>query len=201
MWKRKRNLVTAAALAGLTILVTPAVAYEEPRYEVVDKDGDFELRRYEPYVVSEMVVSGERDQVSSQAFMRLFRYIGGKNRKKIRPDDPEIAMTVPVTTRQDGDSMRMTFMVPSRYTLETAPQPADPDVQIRAEPGGLVAVLTYSGRPNQERFLEHKGLLETWVAESELKPTGEPILARYDGPFKPWFLRRNEALLAVTEVD
>ena len=56
MWKRKINLVTAAALAGLTILVTPAVAYEEPRYEVVDKDGDFELRRYEPHVVAETVV-------------------------------------------------------------------------------------------------------------------------------------------------
>jgi hypothetical protein len=189
------------ALAGLTLLVDRAAAYEQPTYEVVAKDGAFELRRYEPYVVAETVVSGSSESAGNQAFRRLFRYISGKNRKQVRPDDPKIAMTVPVTMRYDADSTRMTFMVPGEYTLGTAPRPADPEVGLRAEPGGLVAAFTYSGRSSQERYLERQALLTDWAAAQGLEAAGDPLFAQYNGPFTPWFLRRNEVLLAVAESD
>jgi hypothetical protein len=189
------------ALAGLTLVGNRAAAYEQPTYEVVAKDGAFELRRYEPYVVAETVVPGSSESAGSQAFRRLFRYISGKNRKQVRPDDPKIAMTVPVTMRYDADSTRMTFMVPGEYTLDTAPRPADPEVELRAEPGGLVAAFTYSGRSSQERYLERQALLTDWAAAQGLEAAGDPLFAQYNGPFTPWFLRRNEVLLAVAESD
>jgi DNA gyrase inhibitor GyrI len=196
MSKQRRNLLIASVMiAGLVIPVTRATAYEQPGYDVVEKDGAYEVRKYEPYVVAETTVSGESEQVSSQAFRRLFAYISGKNRKQVRPHDPKIAMTVPVTMQYDSESTRMTFMLPGKYTLETAPQPADPQVELRAEPGGLVAAFTYSGRSSRERFREREGLLETWVTSKGLEPAGEPLFAQYNGPFTPWFLRRNEVLL------
>ena len=33
-----------------------------------------------------------------------------------------------------------------------------------------------------------------------LEPTGDPVWARYDPPFMPWFWRRNEILIPVGEV-
>ena len=39
--------------------------------------------------------------------------------------------------------------------------------------------------------------LRAAVAREHLIVTGDPLWARYDPPFKPWFLRTNEILLAV----
>jgi len=39
--------------------------------------------------------------------------------------------------------------------------------------------------------------LEQWMSENELQAAGEPVWARYDPPFKPWFMRRNEILIPV----
>jgi hypothetical protein len=202
MSKQGKRIYIAAAMAfGLLIPSTPGSAYEQPTYQVLEKDGPYELRSYEPYVVAETTVSGDSERASNQAFMRLFRYISGKNRRQERPDDPKIAMTVPVTMQYTGDSVRMTFMVPGEYSLETAPRPVDSRVQLRAQPGGLVAALTFSGRSSRERFREKVGRLEGWITPKELEVSGELLFAQYNGPFTPWFLRRNELLLPVARVD
>jgi hypothetical protein len=198
MSRTRIGLAATAAIAALVLLTPEVAANEEPSYEIEARDGAFEIRHYAPYVVAETLVEGDFKQASGQAFMRLFRYISGKNRRQLRPDDPKISMTAPVTMRQVGDATRMTFMVPGKYTLETAPQPADPAVQLRGEPGGLVAVLTYSGRSTQERFLEREVELRDWLASRGLEANAEALFAGYDAPFKPWFLRRNEVLIPLT---
>lgn len=197
MLKRTLLLAALAVVISLTALGSVEGAYEQPVYQVVSSDGEFELRRYAPYLVVETVVDGDFDRARSQAFRRLFRYISAKDRRNLRPDDPEISMTVPVTMSQRGGATRMTFMVPSRYTLETAPQPANSSVRLREEPGGLVAVHVYSGRSSQERFLEREARLRDWLAANGLNAAGDAAFAGYDAPFKPWFLRRNEVLIPV----
>jgi hypothetical protein len=32
-----------------------------------------------------------------------------------------------------------------------------------------------------------------------LEPAGEPTWARYDPPYKPWFMRKNEILIEVSQ--
>lgn len=186
-------LTVALCSAGTTM------AIEKPAYETAEKDGSVELRRYQPYVVAETVVSGEYERASNEAFMRLFRYISGKNRKQVDAQSPKIAMTAPVTMARIGEAWRMAFMVPGKYTLETAPRPADPLVELRAEPGGLVATLTYSGRSTRERYLERQEELERWLDERGLEAGGEPMFAGYDAPYVPWFLRHNEVLIPLRE--
>ncbi len=198
MNKRSRSiLIAAVAVAGLATLAASASAYEEPSYEVIAQDGDFELRRYAPYLVAQTTVTGHSEQASNEAFMRLFRYISGKSRRQVRPDDPKVAMTIPVTMDFTGGSTTMTFMVPEQYSLETAPRPADPAVELREMPGGLVAALSYGGRSSRDRFLERKKRLLEWAADRELEAVAEPVFAQYNGPFTPWFLRRNEVLMVV----
>lgn len=196
-----RKTILLATLVGSLALLGggPAVGYEKPTYETVEEDGDIELRRYEPYVVAETYAGGEYDRAMDEAFMRLFRYISGKNRKRVEPDAEKIAMTAPVTMAKVGDEWRMAFMVPGRYSLETAPPPADPQVRLREEPGGLVAALTYSGRWSRERYLKRQELLEQWIDERGLEAAGEPMFAGYDAPYVPWFLRRNEVLIPLAE--
>ena len=196
---RKTLIATILILSVALVTGSLLMAYEKPAYEVVERDGAIELRRYQPYVVAETYVGGEYDQAMNEAFRRLFRYISAKNRKQVDAEAPKIAMTSPVTMAQVGEQWRMAFMVPSEYTAETAPRPADPQVEIRSQPGGLVAAFTYSGRWTRERYLERQARLERWLEERALEATGEPMFAGYNAPFTPWFLRRNEVLIPVTE--
>ena len=197
--KRKILLFTVVVVGAALLGVKLAGGHERPDYETVERDGVIELRRYEPYVVAETYADGDYDRAMNEAFMRLFRYISGKNRKQIEPDAPKIAMTAPVTMARVGDEWRMAFMVPGKYDLESAPAPADPEVKLREEPGGLVAALAYSGRWNRERYMERQEQLQRWLAERRLEASGEPMFAGYNSPFTPWFLRRNEVLIPLAE--
>ena len=109
----------------------------------------------------------------------------------------KIAMTAPVAQQADGAGYRIAFVVPAKYTLDTVPQPSDPTVQIRAVPAQLVASWRYSGRWTESNYREHEAELRAAIARRGLKVTGEPILARYNPPFMPSFLRRNEVLIPV----
>ena len=182
------------------------MAIEQPDYAVLESQGDLELRQYAPYIVAETHVEADFDRAGNEGFRRLAAYIFGNNRsrQKLEMTAPvaqapseKIAMTAPVNMHRSGSSYRITFMMPSEYHLETLPEPVDPEVRLREVPAHTLAALRYSGRWSQQRYEDHKNELEAWIRDQGWEPAGEPILARYDPPFKPWFLRRNEVLIPV----
>ncbi|MDH5272297.1 MAG: heme-binding protein [Gammaproteobacteria bacterium] len=194
----------AAAVAVLTS--STAMAIEEPGFKVLEKDGSFELREYAPYVVAETRVEAAFEDAGSIAFQRLFSYISGNNvaQREIAMTAPvtqsrgeKIAMTAPVSQVADGRAFLVAFTLPAAYTLETAPRPQDPAVQIRAIPAQLIACWRYSGRWTAGNYRENEVLLRGRIKERGLIARGEPVLARYNPPFTPWFMRRNEVLIPV----
>ncbi|HEY0880892.1 MAG TPA: heme-binding protein, partial [Archangium sp.] len=109
-----------------------------------------------------------------------------------------IAMTAPVTQTPAGPQRwRVQFTMPSAYRLETLPEPKDPRVQLRVVPEKRVAALRYSGTWSQKNYDEHLATLRAAMKRERLEPAGEPTWARYDPPFKPWFLRTNEIQIEV----
>jgi hypothetical protein len=184
-----------------------AMAIEEAEYAVVEKEGDFELRRYEPFIVAETLVEGDFSEVGNVGFRRLYDYISGKNRKQAsipmtapvtqEARSEKISMTAPVAQEKVGGKWRITFMMPSQYTMETLPAPLDPNVKLKRESERIVAAIRYSGTWSQKRYNEKEALLFDWVRKRGFKAVGEPIFARYNSPFMPWFLRRNEVLIPV----
>jgi len=183
------------------------MATEEAKYSVVKKEEAFELRDYQPHIVAEIVVDGNIDDASSKAFGTLFGYISGKNKSRNKvamtapvsqaPASEKIRMTAPVGQQGIGKKWAVSFMMPAGYTMETLPKPDDPEVKLRAVPARRIAAIRYSGLWSEKRYLENKLLLETWIRKNKWKTNGEASWARYDPPFKPWFLRRNEILIPV----
>ncbi len=193
-----------------------AMAIEKPAYEVLERYADFELRRYESSLVAATEVGGDLEQAGRTAFGILADYIFGNNRGRTK-----IEMTAPVNQQQAGERIEMTapvaqqpstgtadrdryvvtFVMPTRFTLETLPTPGDPRVQIREVPPRLMAVRRYSGRWTEANYREHETILLQAVREAGLTPIGAPVYARYDPPFKPWFLRRNEVQVEVAEPE
>jgi effector-binding domain-containing protein len=199
------------AAAVITIGAMDAMAIEEASYNVLKKDNKFEIRDYTPHILAETVVEGNFEEAGNKAFNRLFRYISGDNRSRDKvtmtapvsqePMGEEIKMTAPVGQQRVQESWAISFMMPASYTLETLPEPDDPKVTLRQVPARRIAAVRYSGFWSEKSFLRYKLELESWIHERGLTIVGDPIWARYNPPFTPWFLRRNEILIPVDVLD
>jgi SOUL heme-binding protein len=168
------------------------VGLEKSKYSVLEKSGRFELRLYETSIVAETVVESDFADAGNIAFSRLYKYISGENRTK-----ESIAMTAPVGQQRAGDKWVVSFLMPSKYAMQTLPEPLDPAVTLREIPARKMASVKYSGSWSQKRYEEHRGRLEEFIENKKWKIVGEPVFARYDPPFQLPFLRRNEVLIPV----
>jgi len=187
---------TVGLALGLTVLAAaaPAQAIEQPRYRVerVLEADSIEVRRYEPYIVAEVVVPGPAEQAGNQGFSFLGGYIFGRNK-----GDRKIAMTAPVTMENQAgpNQWRMFFVMPSLNTLATLPTPLSSEVKLKEIPAHRKAVISFTGFNSQEKTQEKTAELKAWMKSKNLTPLGEPQLARYNPPWSIPFLRRNEVML------
>lgn len=207
-WRKLQMLIVGLVVACAGSV---AMAIEIPEYRVIETVGAFELRDYSPYLIAETEVEAGFMNAGNVAFGRLFRYISGSNvaQTKIAMTAPveqvattgeRIAMTAPVEQVKSDGVYRVGFIVPRQYTTETVPVPLDPRVAIREVPARRVAVWRYSGRWTEENFREHERRLRDalhtrGIRVDEAVPA---IIARYDAPFMPWFMRRNEVHIALS---
>ena len=198
-------------LLAFTLVAMPLLsqAIEEPDHEVIRRFDHVELRQYAPYLVAEVVLDALPEDAGNQAFPILAGYIFGKNKgeqkfamtapvtQSASPIPMRMEMTAPVTQAAVAGGMRVQFVLPKGVTLATAPEPIDPRVQLRLVPAGTWAVIRYSGTWSQSNYLEHLDELKASLHAAGVATQGEPVLARYNAPFTPWFMRRNEIWLAV----
>ncbi|BCW69862.1 heme-binding protein [Arthrobacter sp. NicSoilB8] len=184
---------------------------EQQPFELVQRFAHFELRRYPEYVVAEIQVNATFDRAGNAAFRHLFNYISGGNtaRQKLamtapvvqeRGSSQKLAMTAPVLQSgplpgsDESADFVVAFVLPAGLTAETAPVPANSDVKVRTIPGSLAAVQRFSGSGSEAAFERHNTGLQAALVLAGLTAVGPPRFARFDPPFKPWFLRRNEVV-------
>lgn len=169
---------------------------ETVKYEILRKIGEVEIRQYPEILLA--TVTGIEDDSS---FGILFNYISGQNqsRKKLAMTSPvisseKISMTAPVIS----NGRFFTFALPGHYTMETVPKPDDRRVNIHIQPARIFAVLRFSGRANPIVVERKSGELLKTLAENEIPTRGDIFLMRYNSPFAPGFMRRNEVGIEVT---
>ena len=210
-FRRSRALFAAVGIAFL--FPVTAMATEEPKFDILTKDGDFELRQYAPMVVAETLVSGSQDDASSQGFRIIAGYIFGDNKlagagaEKIAMTAPvllekqnaskKIDMTAPVTMDKVGDRWRVHFVMPSQYKLADLPKPNNPAVTLREIPASKYAALRFSGFAGEEKVAAKTKELTDWVIARGNSAVSAPQLARYDPPWTLPFMRRNEVMVEV----
>ncbi len=191
---------------------------EEPAFESIKKDGDFEVRQYRGFIVAETFVKGDMNDAGSEAFRAIAGYIFGGNISASANKSEKIAMTTPVTMEKttsekiamtapvvmeksmekSADEMyRVHFVMPSQYTIETLPKPVNPKVTLREVAAQKMAVIRFSGFSTDEKVRVKTEELTSWIEKQGLKIIGKPQFARYDPPMMPPFLRRSEVMIAV----
>jgi hypothetical protein len=183
---------------------------DEQKYTVVAVHPEFEVRRYDAHVVAEVIVEGSAEDAGNRAFRSLAGYIGGRNHtgRSVAMTAPvlqqvaggrRLSMTAPVVQREDGGSGAhvVAFVMPADETLATLPAPDDDGVTLREVPVEFAAALRYSGRWTQAGYQERVARLRKAMADAGLQAVGQPRWARFNPPWTPWFLRRNEVVVPV----
>lgn len=168
---------------------------ENLEYTIKQNIEDVEIRHY-----PRLVLAVVRDLEDNEAFGFLFRYISGEN-----ISDQKIEMTAPVISSQEIDmtvpvisgSNYMAFVLPSKFTIDKAPKPKNPRVKLEERKSKNLAVLRFRGKAKQEDIKEKTKTLLSILSKHKIKTQGEPILMRYNPPFIPGFIRRNEIAFEV----
>ena len=198
--KKLITVLTSVFLAGCTVFGIRTA--DEPKYQVLSDYGHIQIRQYPALVVAQTEVNADYKNSSSQGFQRLAGYIFGNNKKQHK-----MAMTVPVIQKQEAETMAMTapviqqksgsvwlmaFVLPSEYSVATAPVPLDPAVLIKEIPGKKVAVIRYSGNLSEQGIEEKSEALKNWLDKQGYQAISSSRSAAYDPPWTLPFLRRNE---------
>lgn len=192
-----------------SLIAGVAMAIEEPKYEVESKTDAYEVRKYGSVLVAETTVSGTFEDAGNQAFRILADYIFGNNKTKAKiamtapvaqqNASEKISMTAPVSQTKIADGFLVQFTMPSKYTMQTLPEPNDGRVKLREIPGHKVAVYSYSGTWSESRYQAKLELFLSELKKNGIQKKGEPVFARYNPPFMPWFLRRNEIWVEISD--
>ncbi|MGB5830595.1 MAG: heme-binding protein [Thiohalocapsa sp.] len=208
----RKTLIIAAMLIPLVLFAFAVMSPDEPEFTVLEQNEAFELREYKPYVVAEAIVEGGFDEASDRAFRILVAYIQGNNlggrnlpmtapvkQQPIVSDGERISMTAPMTQPADAnaDSWLFQFVMPKEYILPMLPKPVDERVALRPVPARLVAARRYRGGWREPKYRDNELVLLDALQEAGLTPVSTPVFARYNAPFVPGFLRRNEVLVDV----
>jgi len=205
--RRVAGLLTLARITLITLLTLPMSIHATavPEYEVVRRLADIEVRQYAAYAVAEVVVPGPADEAGNQAFPILAGYIFGKNKgeRKLAMTAPvtqtavpvKLEMTAPVTQRAAPEGFAVQFVLPGGVTAANAPEPLDARIHLRDIAPSRLAVIRYSGFWSDANYDQHLKKLLVALRAADLAWSGEPVYSRYNAPFTPWFLRRNEIWL------
>ena len=179
---------------------------ETPKYSVIRKDHEIEIRRYPAIIQAEVIVNEARYQSAiEKGFNVLAGYIFGNNvsKQKIEMTSPvqasrseKIAMTTPVTITGEY-SFTVAFIMPAAYTLDTLPKPKDDRVRLTLIPERTLAAIRFSGYFQQDSIQKNKQHLSNWLQEQGIESEGEFIVAGYNPPWVPGFLARNEVMIQV----
>ena len=230
--------IIGALLVLLSTSFVSAGDEEQPEYKLLKKEGQFEIREYDSYIVAQTVYFESKGETQGDAFRRLFNFISGNNvaQSEIEMTSPvtdsqeiemtapvtteeiemtvpvtteeiemtapvtteEIEMTSPVTTQEKTVGKVMSFVMPSRFTMKTVPQPADKRVQIKQIPARKMAVIQFSWFAGEQKKLRKSNELRRWIDNStDYRILSKPIYAGYDAPFVPPFLKTHEMMYVV----
>jgi len=167
------------------------MAVEQASYKVIIKEGNFEVRFYDPMVVA---VSTENDIKGYSGFNVLFNFISGQNK-----ESKKIAMTAPVINNLGDKQLTTAFVMPKEYSIDKLPEPSQPGLEFKEVAERYVASIAFSGNINQKIIEKKKLELTAWLKDKGITIVGTPELARYNPPFIPGLFKRNEILIEVNQ--
>ena len=167
---------------------------EQPKYTVIKKENNLEIRRYAKILTSSVEVEGDQYYSLRKGFQPLVRYIGAKER-----DSEKISMTAPViqSVNEENEKWTISFAMPSKYSLDNLPKPENNNIYIQEIEPSLAAVIRFNGKADEKLLNLKTDILMRWIELKGYAKLSRPKFLFYNDPSTPGFLRRNEVMILV----
>ena len=159
--------------------------FETIRYTRIKKEKNIEIRQYDIFLLASTKTMSNKQFDSG--FMNVFNYISGENHK-----EEKISMTTPVVSYEEDEQLVTGFYVPSKYNQTTVPKPTSEHVFIQENEAAIYAVIRFSGGWHEKNFKKAELKLKEYIDQNHYEIISSRIIFRYQPPFIPGFLRRNE---------
>lgn len=187
---------------------------EKPQYTVVEQREGYEIRRYETYIVAEVLVDGQYQEALNEGFMKVADYIFGNNTKRtdiamtapvlseesqLEYQSEKIAMTSPVLSEptEEGQQFSVAFIMPSKYSMTTLPEPNNDQINIREVSEQTVAVLKFSWYATDSRIQKKQQQLMDQLKADGIEMLSLPRVAQYNPPLSAPWMRTNEIQIRI----
>ena len=209
--KKKWTMITSiiALILIVGVLAGPVMSnVEKPDYKVIQSEQNIEIRQYEPMIIAEVEVDGKREDAIRDGFRLLADYIFGNNTVQQvismtapvqQKENQKIAMTAPVQQQSMGKSWRMSFVMPSKYRLDSLPVPNNNRVRLKEILTKKFVVIEFSGTNSNENVTKHENQLMNYIEANQINIIGSPKYAFYNAPWTLPFLRRNEVMIEINQ--
>ena len=206
-WTMITSIITLTLVVG--VLAGPVMSnVEKPEYKVIQSEQNIEIRQYEPMIIAEVEVDGKREDAIRDGFRLLADYIFGNNTVQQvismtapvqQKENQKIAMTAPVQQQSMGKSWRMSFVMPSKYKLDSLPVPNNNRVRLKEILTKKFVVIEFSGTNSNENVTKHENQLMNYIEANQINIIGSPKYAFYNAPWTLPFLRRNEVMIEIKQ--
>jgi hypothetical protein len=180
-------------LIAIPILLSfTKTSIEKQKYRLVKKEKEFEIRFYPPAILAttRSAVKSYRE-LGSSGFRKIAGYIFGNNESSAK-----IAMTAPVHMDINDKGSSMSFVMPSQYTLDKLPRPADSRVELHESAAVYMAAIEFGGYANDEKIKQYADRLVQALNRNGIKTTGNPTFLGYNAPYE-LIGRKNEVVIAI----
>lgn len=195
LFMKKNTIIALVAVVGALLAwkgYRQFMRAPQQQFTLIHRDAAFEVRSYPKTTFAEVTKTGTVREAVRKGFCALADYIFAKDGTHER-----IAMTSPVLFQPLGKSWTTRFVLPEEYTADTAPQPHNKGVRLTEERSRKVAVLTVDGAPEEKEWYAAARELRQKMKKAGYRGLDSAWYARYDAPWVPGFLRRNEVMITV----
>jgi hypothetical protein len=189
------TIVVSVILIGFIFYSFKVNDIEMPKYRVVKKLGEVEIREYPSWILAQTSLKkSDYDQEGSNGFRTVAGYIFGGNQSQ-----QKIAMTAPVIMKM-GDSASMSFVMPSEYNMQDLPTPSNNQVKLIQENSKILAVIRFGGYSSTDKIKKYADQLYSELKSNKLETRGELLFLGYNAP---WDItnRRNEVAIELVRAE
>ncbi len=189
------TIVASVILIGFVFYSFKVKDIEMPKYRVVKKLGEVEIREYPSLILAQTSLKkSDYDQEGSNGFRTVAGYIFGGNQSQ-----QKIAMTAPVIMKM-GDSASMSFVMPSEYNMQDLPTPSNNQVKLIQENSKILAVIRFGGYSSSDKIKKYADQLYSELKLNNLETRGELLFMGYNAP---WDVtnRRNEVAIELVRAE
>lgn len=165
---------------------------ETVKYKTIKSQDNIEIRLYEPTIIAKVHINGNREDAIKKGFTLLSDYIFGNNLIK-----QDIPMTTPVQQKYIGDYWQISFIMPSKYNIDTLPKPKNESVIIQNIPPQQFIVIRFAGKHSDSNIQKQEKKLMQYIQSNNISVVGAPKYAFYNPPWTLPFMRRNEIMIEI----